>query len=304
MRISLFFLVFLIFESAFASSYYYRVKKTLEIAKNVNGRKVSCGILRAGATARKTGRCLNGWCQVVTPSGSCGGWGQIYVGLRGENAIRHRYAKRRTTASSASSPQVMTTASSQPRYVRTGSSPSRPGAELSSNTFNRTAPDLHVPALHRPSRARKFVNYCKRSGISENYCSQVTYPTLGSRGTFNRTYRGQPFLLIPPESHWAKAVSLLSVIQQAGGCIKEIRNWYRPEPYNSRVDGKSSSSHIDASAIDVHYCSLAEKYKALRKFRHMRAKQGRPAGIGTYGSGSFTIHLDLRPKTYGSDVTR
>jgi hypothetical protein len=133
----------------------------------------------------------------------------------------------------------------------------------------------------------------------------MTFPNTASADTFFDVYSSStPFILMPNRSTWNRGVQLLSVAQSMSkfGKICEIRNWYRPEPYNSAVGGAGSSRHLDGSAIDIEFCSVTEKNKALQAALSMRRRFGTPPGVGVYGRESKVIHIDLTNRIYGPGI--
>lgn len=160
-------------------------------------------------------------------------------------------------------------------------------------------------SIHSPITQRRFIEQCTSRGIQEQLCRQATYPNPDSRSAFNRIYgSNQNFILMPPENTWETGIQLLGIAQSlsAYGQVCEIRNWYRPEPYNGAVGGVGGSRHINSSAIDIEFCSVAEKNKALRAALAMRQKFGRPAGVGVYGEGSLVLHIDTSNRIYGPGI--
>ena len=175
--------------------------------------------------------------------------------------------------------------------------------ELGSGTRSTTS--LQLSPLHSPRLANDFTSFCTSQGLENNLCRQMTSPNSASTNTFYNVYpRANPFILMPNRSTWSKGVQLLSVAQSMSkfGKICEIRNWYRPEPYNSAVGGVGSSRHLDGSAIDIEFCSVTEKNKALQAALSMRRRFGTPPGVGVYGRESKVIHIDLTNRIYGPGI--
>lgn len=158
---------------------------------------------------------------------------------------------------------------------------------------------------HSYSRASEFTNFCVKSGVHRTLCDQMTRPNTSSKGTFRRIYGDRPFVLMPGPDAWGKGVELAKVAQSLSryGKICEIRNWYRPEPYNRAVGGARGSQHKSGSAIDIEFCSVAEKRKALIAALKMRNKCSMPKGVGVYGEGSLVIHIDLSNRIYGPGIS-
>lgn len=161
-----------------------------------------------------------------------------------------------------------------------------------------------VPALHSPQLQSSFINTCTARGIREQFCRQITSPNTNSIGTFRRVYGSQPFVLMPPQSSWDRGIYLLTVAESLAefGEICEIRNWYRPEPYNAAVSGARGSQHLSAGAIDIEFCTVADKNRALRAALAMRQRFQSPPGVGVYGEGSLVIHIDMSNRIYGPGI--
>lgn len=172
-------------------------------------------------------------------------------------------------------------------------------------TSSSTASGRGTSAMHSQQVAQRFVDQCTSRGVSENFCRDATNPNQDSRGTFNRVYgKGTPFVLMPGQEKWETGIYLLGIAESLSkyGKVCEIRNWFRPEPYNRAVDGARSSRHIDGSAIDIEFCSPKEKNKALKAALAMRQKFGAPPGVGVYGEGSHVIHIDMSNRIYGPGI--
>jgi hypothetical protein len=161
-----------------------------------------------------------------------------------------------------------------------------------------------TPALHSPQVQSRFINTCRARGIREQFCRQITSPNTNSAGTFRAVYGSQPFVLMPPESSWDRGIYLLTVAESLAefGEICEIRNWYRPEPYNAAVSGAQGSQHLSAGAIDIEFCTAADKNRALRAALAMRQRFQSPPGVGVYGEGSLVIHVDMSNRIYGPGI--
>lgn len=293
---------------AFSSSYCYQVKKALNVVKNVNGRKIDCGVLSTNDVVRKAGSCSRGWCQMLTPNQSCNGWGWIFVGKRGENAVRYECPQgRRVEVSTRLRGQSLASASSAQR----GSVAVRGSGEGELSAGAPSLPSIsgyRGPGIHSPNRARRFEALCLSRGINKKLCREMLSPNTNSQSKFRAVYGSStPFYLLPDESRWEVGLKLLKAVQDAGGCVNENRNWYRPEPYNAKVGGAKSSQHKSASALDINYCSLADKNKALAAFKRLRSQTGFPKGIGTYYCKSNkrptnTIHIDYVERDYSVGV--
>lgn len=161
-----------------------------------------------------------------------------------------------------------------------------------------------VPAMHSPYVQADFIKTCMARGVQQELCTQMTSPNSQSKGIFRKVYGSQPFILMPPQNRWDEGIHLLTIAQSlaAYGNICEIRNWYRPEPYNRAVDGAKSSQHLSAGAIDIQFCTVADKNKALQAALAMRQQHKSPAGVGAYGEGSLVLHIDMSDRIYGPGI--
>lgn len=161
-----------------------------------------------------------------------------------------------------------------------------------------------VSALHSPQLQSNFISTCLSRGIREQFCRQITSPNTDSIGTFRQVYGNKPFVLMPSQDRWETGLHLLTIAESLAeyGKICEIRNWYRPEPYNRAVSGAKGSQHLSAGAIDIEFCSVAEKNNALKAALAMRQKYGSPPGVGVYGEGSLVIHIDMSNRIYGRGI--
>lgn len=170
---------------------------------------------------------------------------------------------------------------------------------ISNPTVSRSA-----PALHSPQIQSTFINTCLARGIREQFCRQITSPNTNSARTFGSVYGSQPFVLMPPQDRWETGLHLLTIAESLSehAQICQIRNWYRPEPYNRAVSGARGSQHLSAGAIDIEFCSVADKNRALRAALAMRQRFQTPPGVGVYGEGSLVIHIDMSNRIYGPGI--
>jgi hypothetical protein len=181
------------------------------------------------------------------------------------------------------------------------------GRSYNSDRLNGAQSDLHSPL-----RASEFVRNCVDNGGLAKICREMTSPNKNSRSTFHKVYGNDTeFYLVPEDQDvWEigyELARLASRYSDSSSRICELRNWYRPnfpKDYNGAVGGAQKSSHINGSGIDIEFCSVSEKYVALKKMRRDRKETGAPVGIGTYGSGSKVIHIDFKNRLYGKDVWR
>lgn len=151
-----------------------------------------------------------------------------------------------------------------------------------------------------------FLKKCQEAVGEHRYkifCDQIIRPNPLSRHIFNCTYGNeQPHQLIhPSESTWKYAITaiqLLTQVSEYGAEACEIRNWWRPEPYNKNVDG-AAGRHPYGTAVDVHFCSKTDQINAHVHLCRLRAK-GKLRALGFYPSN--TLHLgvgDRKASTWG-----
>lgn len=158
--------------------------------------------------------------------------------------------------------------------------------------------------IHSKAWADYFVSKCVKRVGSQKFCRAMTSPNKNSKGTFSKVYgKNTPFILMPKEDKFETGIRLLEIAMGADkagqGKVCRIANWYRPEPYNSRVGGAGRSQHISAGAIDIKFCSRNDRNRAIRHFLQVERKI-KKLGIGTYSSpSSVTIHLDFKTRNYG-----
>lgn len=179
-------------------------------------------------------------------------------------------------------------------------------AGIETGTSRQSHSNTRISPMHSPQVQSSFINTCLKYGVREKFCRELTSPIdrQKEKNKFYRTYPGQPHILMPHQSSWNKGIYLLQIAESLSeyGEICAIRNWYRPEPYNSRVEGSSNSEHLSAGAIDIEFCSPAEKKKALRAALAMRQKYKKPASVGVYGEGNTVIHIGFSNRIYGPNI--
>ncbi|MNS89924.1 hypothetical protein D3C72_1239560 [compost metagenome] len=148
-----------------------------------------------------------------------------------------------------------------------------------------------------------FLQKCAVGTKNSSWCAQVVRPNPSSSNTFSCTYGSSMAhnLIHPDESTWKYPIEGVRVIQdlQAMGIkVKQIYNWWRPEPYNKNVGG-AAGRHPYGTAIDVRFASNSEADKAFKALCRMR-KAGRIRAIGHYGSSSLHIGVgDKLANTWG-----
>lgn len=156
--------------------------------------------------------------------------------------------------------------------------------------------DIHSTAL-----AREFSGICENRGISPKLCQEMVSPNTRKKekDIFHQLFgHNTPHILIPPKSDWEKGFELASlldrVVKKEDLCVKELRNWYRPNSpknYNSAVGGIRESSHINSNALDIFFCTTEDMIQALKQFLVIKKLDGKPKGIITYHDGAKVIHI-------------
>ena len=141
----------------------------------------------------------------------------------------------------------------------------------------------------------RYLEACANSGAEASWCEQSLRPNPESRGVFECTYGPtQPHQLIHPDpATWPnafKALALVSELSRQGIGVCLINNWWRPQPYNANVGG-AAGRHPFGTAVDVKFCTLADKDKAFVELCRLR-RQGRLRALGYY-PGSTVLHLGV-----------
>lgn len=158
--------------------------------------------------------------------------------------------------------------------------------------------------LHSRAWADSFIKKCKGRVKTAIWCDEIVVPNIHSKRSFYSVYnKSKEHLLVPRKDKFEVGIRLLEILERAVGGNSEMRvcqiaNWYRPEPYNSRVGGAKRSAHIAADAIDIKFCTRAGRNRAKKRLIQLE-KIYKTLGIGSYkGSHSVTIHLDFKTRNY------
>lgn len=152
-------------------------------------------------------------------------------------------------------------------------------------------------------KATKFMQSCWAATNNSRWCEELVRPNPASRATFTCTYGvNQPHQLIhPDETTWKnafQAVNLIEELQASGISVKQIYNWWRPEPYNKNVGG-AAGRHSLGSSVDVRFTSMGDMSKAHSQLCKWRAK-GRLRALGFYGSTALHFGIgDTLANTWG-----
>lgn len=153
------------------------------------------------------------------------------------------------------------------------------------------------------TKKEKFLRKCYSETKNSPWCTQVVRPNPSSINTFRCTYgSGQAHNLIhPDEKTWQYPIAgirILQDLQKKGIGVKQIYNWWRPEPYNKNVGG-AAGRHPYGTSIDVRFTSSSQANVAFKELCKMR-KAKRLRAIGHYGSASLHIGVgDRTANTWG-----
>lgn len=132
-----------------------------------------------------------------------------------------------------------------------------------------------------------FMKKCWEATGGSRWCEELTRPNPSSRSIFFCTYgTNQPHRLIHPDTAtWKyafRAVNLIQDLEKSGISVRQIYNWWRPEPYNKNVSG-AAGRHPFGTSVDVRFTSMSNMTSAHRLLCTWRA-QGKLRAIGYYGS--------------------
>ncbi len=153
------------------------------------------------------------------------------------------------------------------------------------------------------TKKEEFLQLCNRETNGSHWCSEIVRPNPRSASTFRCTYgSSQSHVLIHPnERTWKYPIAAVKIIQDLeakGISVRQIYNWWRPEPYNKNVGG-AAGRHPYGTSVDVRFSSSGVADRAFRELCTMR-KQGRLRAIGHYGSSSLHIGVgDNTANTWG-----
>lgn len=148
------------------------------------------------------------------------------------------------------------------------------------------------------SKREQFLALCYQETNNSCWCDQLIRPNPESIDIFHCTYGNQQVhqLIHPDERTWSHAVEAVKIVndlQKMNLKVKQIYNWWRPEPYNKNVSG-AAGRHPFGTSIDVKFDSKSIKDKAYTQLCRMR-KQGRIRALGYYPT--TAIHLGIGDKT-------
>lgn len=153
------------------------------------------------------------------------------------------------------------------------------------------------------SKKERFLQRCYKETKNSSWCAQLVRPNPSSINTFRCTYGSSQAhnLIHPDEKTWQypiAGVRILQDLQKKGIKIKQIYNWWRPEPYNKNVGG-AAGRHPYGTSIDVRFTSSSQANTAFKELCKMR-KAKRLRAIGHYGSASLHIGVgDRTANTWG-----
>jgi len=136
-----------------------------------------------------------------------------------------------------------------------------------------------------------------RSPFTANEIAAPNHPNIA----LDLGYRN----FLPVRENWPKVAALMGLSRQIRDVTQEsfdLRNLWRPEDYNARVDGAPGSAHIEAAAVDLDFETEDDATRAeLLATALQRREPWMKVGIGI---GRKTLHVDLltdkpqRPNTW------
>jgi hypothetical protein len=153
------------------------------------------------------------------------------------------------------------------------------------------------------SQQSLFMKECLNQTGSQKWCDQVERPNPSSKSIFACTYGASQVhqLIHPARETWKnafKAIELIQRLSQAGICVSQIYNWWRPEPYNANVGG-AAGRHPYGTSVDVRFCSSAQAVKAFDILCTYR-KKGEVRALGYYGNSGVHFGIsDSNGNTWG-----
>lgn len=154
------------------------------------------------------------------------------------------------------------------------------------------------------AKREQFLSYCYQETGNSCWCDQLVRPNIKSLAVFQCTYGDQQAhqLIHPDEATWVFAIEAVKIVKDIIAMkleVKEIYNWWRPEPYNKNVGG-AAGRHPYGTSVDIRFATKSMQDKAFARLCDMR-KKGRLRAVGYYPS--TAIHLgvgDKNPNTWGA----
>jgi hypothetical protein len=101
---------------------------------------------------------------------------------------------------------------------------------------------------------------------------------------------------LPPQDWWSRGAALaliVEAIQSITSASVQVRNWWRPQPYNSdrAVGGARNGDHPTANAVDLDYHNVADRMRAERFLRGLSRRF--PWLRMSLGLGAETTHVGI-----------
>jgi hypothetical protein len=131
-------------------------------------------------------------------------------------------------------------------------------------------------------------NYIDKSGIRYFSATEIMTPH-NEKGAIKCGVEN----LIPPQCIWSNGIALMSIFER----IREIisgpimfRNWWRPNCYNTLVDGAKASDHLLAKSIDIDFRNPQDRAVAQNYICNELWKKGENIQVGI---GCNSLHIGL-----------
>ena len=142
-----------------------------------------------------------------------------------------------------------------------------------------------------PATVAGFQEYLKDSGVRSVSAAQMTTPNHPGVAA---KYGFHDFL--PPQNWWSRGAALALVIQAIEGktsAAVDVRNWWRPAPYNNdrAIGGARNGDHPTANAVDLDYQTVADRMRAERFLRGLNNRF--PWMHLSLGLGAETTHVGI-----------
>jgi len=151
-----------------------------------------------------------------------------------------------------------------------------------------------------------FQEYLRDGGVTKYFTSKEILSAHNS-GAAQSCYGSE--YLIPSHCRWPSALaqSLMAIeMRKLVGKPIKIRNWWRPNCYNTKVSGARRSDHIQARGFDIDFPTGEDRAKA-QKFLCEFYKEKGEYSLQT-GIGCNTLHIGMgstkRLSRYPNDGSR
>lgn len=114
---------------------------------------------------------------------------------------------------------------------------------------------------------------------------------------------GQPAVPVPDKyaANMQRVAEAAQELRDEAGFPLVVISGYRSEAYNLVVDGKKSSKHLTAEALDLH--PQGGRVGELKSIVARMIRSGRLTTVGGVGFYPWGVHIDVRPRKSGRVVT-